>query len=108
MLITEKLVAQEKYNLVYFKAKGAALSFKNGKTLKENLLKLMNRKDLREQMTKNSAPFKRDAIGEFAKIIAAQPKADYSGILSENIDFKQVKKRVECAVKAADKTEKRK
>lgn len=103
MLITEKLAGQEKRNLVYMKEKGVALSFKNAKELKENILKLMDDKSLREQMSTSCLPLKKNATEELAKLILSQPEADYTDILAENIDFKEVKKKVKKAVKAADR-----
>ena len=103
MLITEKLAAQEKRNLVYFKEKNAALSFKDAKTLKENLLKLMDDPELRATMSKNTLPFKKDSITELANHMLAQPDADYTDISNRNIDYKKVKERVARALKAADK-----
>ncbi len=106
MLVTEKLAAQEMHNLVYLKDKGVALSFNNAKQLKKNILTLMDNDALRKEMTAKTLPLKKDAIGELAKFILKQPAADYSEILSENIDFSEVKEKVRQAVKLADKEEK--
>lgn len=105
MLITEKIPAQEKYNLKYMKEKGVALSFKNKKELKKNLFKLMNNADLRNEMIVKEQPLKKNATETLARLLLSFENADYSKILSENIDFDSVKKRVKQAVKEANKEE---
>ncbi|MDE6586678.1 MAG: hypothetical protein K2K80_08375 [Clostridia bacterium] len=108
MLITEKIAAQEKHNLVYMKEKGVALSFKNAKTLKQNVLKLMDDPDLRRSMSEKTVPLKKNAIDVLAELILSQPKADYTELLKQDIDFKTVEKTVRKALKKADKAEKKK
>lgn len=108
MLIVEKIAAQEKHNLVYMKEKGVALSFNNTKTLKENVLKLMDNPDLRQSMSEKTVPLKKNATQVLADFILSQPKADYTELLSQNIDFSKVKKKVKKAVKKADKEERKK
>ncbi|MDE7087126.1 MAG: hypothetical protein K2O67_02930 [Clostridia bacterium] len=108
MLITEKLAAQEKCNLIYMKSKGVALSFKNGKELKENILKLMDDGELLKSMSENTVPLRKPAASDLAKFILCQPKADYNKLLSQNIDVKDIKKTVKAALKAADKESRKK
>lgn len=108
MLVTEKLVAQERCNLEYAKSKGVALSFKNAKELKEKLLLLMDDPEKRAEMTKNTLPLRTDAMRELAEFILKQPPADYGDGDAGKIDEKEIKKRVKRALKAADKKERRK
>ena len=108
MLITEKLAAQEKHNLVYLKEKGAALSFKNARTLKENLIKLMDDEALREGMSEKTKEFRKDASGDLAEFILSRPDADYTKLIASKIDFSKVRQRVRAALKAADKRERAK
>ena len=108
MLITEKTPAQEKYNLVYMKEKGVALSFKNKKELKEGIIKLMDNPDLRMEMSQKALSMKRRGIETLAKFMLDLPNADYSKILNDKIDLTNVKKTVKKALKKADKTEKKK
>lgn len=106
MLVTEKLVMQEKHNLEYLKEKGVAMSFKDARTLKEKILRLYDNPDLRKEMAERTAPLKKNAVGELAKFILNQPAADYTEILKENIDFTKVRKQVKTALKKADRHEK--
>jgi len=106
MLITEKVPAQEKYNLEYMKEKKVALSFKNKKELEIGLAQLIENPDIRKEMSENSFKLKTRGIELLANFILEQPKADYEEILKENIDFTKVKKSVSKALKQADKTEK--
>ncbi|MDE7330145.1 MAG: hypothetical protein K2N30_03475 [Clostridia bacterium] len=108
MLVTEKLVEQERNNLEYMKQKGVALSFKNARTLKENILKLMDDENLRREMSEKTLPLKKNAIGELAEFIISQPEADYSHLDGKEIDFSKVKSSVKKALKRADKEERRK
>ena len=107
MLITEKIPAQEKYNLVYMKKKGVAISFKNKKELADGLYKLMDDPQLREEMSSKAFALKTRGIELLAKRLLEE-KGDYSKILSQNIDFKDVKKSIFKSLKKADKEEKRK
>lgn len=107
MLITEKIPAQEKYNLVYMKEKGVAMSFKNKKQLECGLFMLMDNPELREKMSRDVVKLKKPGIVKLAEFILSQPKPDYSKILAEKIEFKDVKKVVKKATKLADKQEKK-
>lgn len=107
MLITEKVPAQEKYNLVYMKEKGVALSFKNKRQLKENILKLVDDKKLRLSMSEKTKKLKKNAIEDVANLLLNAPKADYSKLLKQNIDLQSVKKNVKIALKKADKIERK-
>ncbi len=107
MLITEKIPAQEKYNLIYMKSKGVATSFKNKKQLTEGLYKIMDDKALREDMGAKAYALKTNGIEKLAKFMLDLPNADYSQILAENINFAEVKKKVKKAMKVAHKKEKK-
>ncbi len=107
MLITEKIPAQEKYNLIYMKSKGVAMSFKNKKQLTEGLYKIMDDEALRKDMGAKALALKTNGIEKLSKFIVAQPKADYSKIMAENIKFDDVKKKVKKAMKIAHKREKK-
>lgn len=108
MLVTEKLVMQEKRNLAYMKNKGVALSFKNFKTLKRNVLKLMDDPELRKEMSEKTLPLKKNAMGEIAALILAQPNADYGNTDAADVDEKEVKRAVRHALLAADLEERQK
>ncbi len=108
MLVTEKLVMQEKRNLAYMKNKGVALSFKNFKTLKRNVLKLMDDPELRKEMSEKTLPLKKNAMGEIAALILAQPNADYGNADAADVDEKEVKRAVRHALLAADLEERQK
>ena len=97
------MAAQEQYNLVYMKEKGVAMSFKNGKELKENILKLMDDPELLKSMSEKTKDLQKNSIDMLAKFILAQPEADYSELLSMNIDCDKVEKEVKKQLKIADK-----
>ncbi len=103
MLLYEKTPAQERYNLVYLKEKGVALSFKNEKTLRENLLKLLEDEELRGSMKACIAELARNATDKTAALLASFPAADYSGLPAEVPDRKTVKKTVKRAMKRASR-----
>lgn len=108
MLITEKLAAQEAYNLSYLKRKGAALSFKNKKELKAQLLRLMDDSEFLRRMAENTLPLRKNATGELAETILSQPNASYDGyydlLLIRGIDLR-ARLHVRKALKKADKDE---
>ena len=108
MLINDKLIGQENHNLAYMKNKGVALSFKNGKQLKQKLLYLYDNPGVLQEMSEKCRPLKRNSVEDLADYILSQPEADYSQILESDIDFKGVNKKVKAALKAADKTERNK
>ena len=106
MLITEKLAAQEKHNLKYLKEKGVALSFKNGKELKERLLSLMDDADLRTAMSDKTEALRKNATENLAHTILEQPYADYDGFLEMLLlygDDLRAERAVKRALKKADK-----
>lgn len=107
MLITENLPAQEECNLNYMKEKGVALSFKNQKELKANLIRLMDNPELLEEMSKNTLPFRKNAMNDLAEFILSQPNADYSKI-SDAVsgEVSEVRNNVKKALKDADRREK--
>ena len=107
MLITENIPEQEKQNLIYMKKKGVALSFKNAKELKENLYKLMDNPQLLKQMSENTVSLRKNATEDLANLIIAQPKADYSALLGQNVDARKVRKQVRRALNDAHRKEKR-
>lgn len=104
MLIIEKMAAQEQYNLDYMKGKGVALSFKNGKELKQNILKLMDDPELLKSMSEKTKELQKNSIDMLAKFILNSPAADYSELESRNIDFGRVEKEVKKQLKIADKS----
>ncbi len=104
MLIIEKMAAQEQYNLDYMKGKGVALSFKNGKELKQNILKLMDDPELLKSMSEKTKELQKNSIDMLAKFILNSPTADYSELESRNIDFDRVEKEVKKQLKIADKS----
>lgn len=109
MLITENLPAQEECNLNYMKEKGVALSFKNQKELKANLIRLMDNPELLEEMSKNTLPFRKNAMNDLAEFILSQPNADYSKIsdaVSGSGEVSKVRNNVKKALKDADRREK--
>ena len=106
MLITEKLAAQEKHNLKYLKEKGVALSFKNGKELKERLLSLLDDADLRTAMSDKTEALRKNATENLAHTILEQPYADYDGFLEMLLlygDDLRAERAVKRALKKADK-----
>lgn len=103
MLITEKIAAQERHNLVYMRKKGVVLSFKNGKELEEKILHLMDDPDTLKRMSAAIEPLVKPAISDLAKFILSRPESNYDDIPSKNIDMPQVKKTVKAALKKADK-----
>jgi len=107
MLVTEKLPAQEKYNLDYLKEKGVALSFKNGKELKAQLLRLLDNRELLEKMAESAAPLKCRALDGLAQFILSLPNADYGSLDAMKIDFNKTKKAAKAALKSADKAERK-
>lgn len=104
MLIIEKMAAQEQYNLDYMKGKGVALSFKNGKELKQNILKLMDDPELLKSMSEKTKELQKNSIDMLAKFILNSPAADYSELESRNVDFDDVEKEVKKQLKIADKS----
>ena len=107
IIVTEKLPAQEKYNLEYLKAKGVALSFKNEKELKAHILRFMNDAEYLQQTIDNAAPFRKPALDGLANFILSQPVADYTELEKLNIDSKKTKKAAKAAINAAHKKERK-
>ncbi len=107
MLVTEKIPAQEKYNLKYLKEKGGAYSFKNKKQLASGLLKIMDDAQLRKDMSEKLKSLRRNGIEKLAQFMIDLPNADYSEFLSNDIDLSKVKKSINKALKAANKQEKK-
>lgn len=108
MILTEKSPAQEKYNLEYMKEKGVAVGFKNGKELGVQVRKLMDNPQLLKTMAQKTKSLRKDSLNQVAELILSMPKADYSKIVKQKIDFKEVKKKVAQAMKKADKKEREK
>ncbi len=110
MLITEKLAAQEKYNLAYLKEKGVALSFKRRKELKAHVLQLMDDPALLNKMTENTVLLRKNAMEDLAELILSQPNVSYDGycelLLLYGIDLK-ARENVRIALKKADKEERK-
>lgn len=103
MLITERMAAQEKFNLIYMKTKGVALSFGNGKELKARITELMDNPEKLKEMSENTMPLRKNAIHELAEFILSLPNADYSGFTSETVSTDDIEKKVKAALKRADK-----
>lgn len=106
MLITEHLAAQEKYNLVYMKQKGVAMSFKNAKELKQNILTLMDNPKQLEDMVEKLKTLRKTATADLAKFMLNLPNADYSELEKLNIDTNSINKQAKKALKQADKQSK--
>ncbi len=97
MLITEKIPAQEKYNLIYMKKKGVALSFKNARQMRENLYKLMDDESLRQSMIEKMIPMKKNATEDTANFILSSPNADYTNV--KPVNYKKVRKEIRARLK---------
>ena len=111
MLITERTAAQERYNLEYMKQKGVALSFKNEKELREQILMLMDNPERLREMSKKTQSLRKNAINDLANFMLSLPNADYSQMEKEEIELGDVKKSVEKALREANqsaRTERRK
>lgn len=108
LIVTEKLPAQEKYNLEYLKAKGVAFSFKNAEELKAHILRLMNDKDFLKQTVDNAEPLRKHALDDLANFILSQPNADYTELDKLNINCTKTKKATKAAIKIAHKKERAK
>lgn len=106
MIVSEKIAAQEKYNLVYLKEKGVALSFKNGRQLRERILFLADDPAALEDMSEKMRAMRKPAADDLAKFMLSLPDADYSE-LAGAVAIENVKKTVKSALKRADKTEKK-
>ena len=107
MLVTAKLPAQEKYNLQYLIEKGVAISFNGKKGLKDKIHYLNNHTEVLTEMAEKTLPLRRNAAEELAKLILAQPNADYEGLAVTDSEIKTVKKRVKKALKLADREERK-
>lgn len=107
MLVTEKLPGQEVCNLNYLKEKGVALSFKNKKELRENLYKIIDDENFRQDMSSKALALKTPGMSSLAKFIISQENADYSKLLEQNIELSLVKKTIKKSLKQADKKEKK-
>ncbi len=105
LIVTEKLPAQEYYNLKYLKKKGVAFSFKNAKELKAHVLRLMNDADYLQQTVDNAKPLIKPALDDLANFILSQPYADYTELEKLNIDTTKTKKAAKAAINAAHKRE---
>ena len=105
IIVTEKLPAQEKYNLDYLKEKGVALSFKNEKELKAHILRLMDEPEYLRQLIDNAEPLRKPALDGLANFILALPNADYTELDKLNIDVAKTKKAAKAAINAAHKRE---
>ena len=111
MLITERTAAQERYNLEYMKQKGVALSCKNEKELREQILMLMDNPERLREMSKKTSSQRKNAINDLANFMLSLPNADYSQMEKEEIELGDVKKSVEKALREANqsaRTERRK
>ncbi len=103
MLITTKIPTQELYNLDYLKKKGCALSFKNKKELKRNILMLLDDENKRNEMTNCCQKLRKDSLNLLADYLLTLPKADYSSLVKEDIDFDKIKRRVKKMLKEENK-----
>ena len=103
IVATEKLPAQEYYNLRYLKAKGVVESFKNKKQLKNILHKLINDKQHYNSMVENMKKLKTNAINDLSDIILSQEKPEYDQEYINKIDYSKVKQNIKKALKNAHK-----
>lgn len=102
MLIPANLPAQEKFNLEYLRQKGVALSFESDAELKAQLLKLMDEPEFLKHTAAKTEELRKPAAAELAKIILAQPEADYGELIRLNPDAKKVRKTAAKKLKYAD------
>ncbi len=107
MLVTEKVPAQEKYNLTYLKEKGAILSFKNKKDLKEKVNLLLDDENLRKNMSNQANKLKSNAVSEIADLINKLPNADYS-FMENDVDFEEARREIKKTIRKKNKEYRRK
>ncbi len=93
-LITPKVYAQEKHNLIYLSQKGAVKSYKNKHNLKEIIYKMMNDNNEYTQTIKGILKLRKNAIEDLSKLILEQPNAIYDDSYINKIDYSNVKKNV--------------
>ena len=68
----------------------------------------MDDPELRKEMSEKTLPLKKNAMGEIAALILAQPNADYGNADAADVDEKEVKRAVRHALLAADLEERQK
>lgn len=107
VIATEKLPAQEKYNLIYLKKKGIATSFKNSVELKKELFTLIENKELYKKRVEAMKSLKTNGIDNLAKIIMICPRAKYNDDYIYRIDYNDVKFKVKKAMKKEYKKQKK-
>lgn len=107
MIAPERTAAQERYNLEYMKKKGVALSFKNEKELREQILMLMDNPDRLCEMSKKTQSLRKNAINDLANFILSLPNADYSQMEKAEIELSNVRSNVEKALRNAHKEAKK-
>ena len=107
MIVTEKIPAQELYNLGYLSSKGFALSFKNRRELKDILDKMYADPNVLIKMRESAeklAAIQANGVTSLAEFILSQPEADYSEFKMPEI--KKVKGMAKKALGAAYKKDK--
>lgn len=108
MIVTEKVVGQERYNLTYLKSKGMALSFKSKKDLKQILNTLHDEPNKLTEMAIAMQQLRTNGIDNVAKLILSQPKATYNDTYIAEVKYTEVIKRVKKQLKMQDKMERKK
>ncbi len=101
-VVTRELPAQEEYNLDYLEEKGFARSFENKKELISHLEELMD-EEKRKVIIDKLSLFRRNGMEELAKLILAQPKAEYDENYIASLDYKKVENNVKKALASAHK-----
>lgn len=102
MIVTEKIPAQELYNLRYLSEKGFALSFKNRAELKEIIDKIYADPNVLLQMRESGKKLRalqEDGVNSLAEFILSQQEADYSNFKLP--DLKKVKSLAKKALNTA-------
>ncbi len=99
MVVTKKIPAQEIYNLHYLEEKGAAVSFKTAKELKEILNEMFIKPQLLNGMRESALKLKTNAVKDVAEFILNLPEADYSDF--KDFGKENVKKQIKQALRLA-------
>lgn len=107
-IATEKLPAQEKYNLNYLKSKGILVSFKNKDELHQIINELHDTPGKLEEMASAVKKLRTNGIDNVAKLILSQPKATYNDTYIAEIKYTEVINRVKKQLKTQDKIERKK
>ncbi len=105
MLIYERIPAQEKYNLQFFKRNNAAFSFRNRHELNKRLSLLYDSPETREMLSSNAGRIVKNGWEKAASSIYESPGADWKPLLSNACSPEEIRKLCRNALKKADKQE---